>query len=520
MSSPDRTPIIVGVGDFRNKSLEIRDAIEPAELMITAVRRALEDTELTPSLQDELLGLTDSVCVVPPWTWAYPDLPGLLAKRLGVNASHMLLGEHGGNQPALLCDIAARRISSGETKAAIIVGGEALASLAACQKAGRMPPPNWTKPDPAAKSVSASDLSWNGQNVGTVHSVGLAIHVYPLYENGLRAHRGQTFEENLQESAELYAAFDKTATEHPSSWRYGQPPKNARDIGTVSVKNRMICTPYPLLMNAFNTVNLAAACILTSVEHAERLGIPRERWVYPLGGAGFHESEQFWERPNYYSSPALSMAIDGALDISGLTKDKIDYFDFYSCFPIVPKLACEHLGLPIVNSSKPITLLGGLTSFGGAGNNYSMHAIAAMTRELRGKKSRAGLVLANGGVLTHQHALCLSSQPRQDGRSYPSSNPLPDERHGVPIPPLEIQAQGPATVETYTVEFDRQGSPRMGHIVGRLTGNGHRFIANHGDESTLRKLADPSVEPIGRSGFVKRGVEGKNLFYFGSEAKL
>lgn len=128
MSSHDRTPIIVGVGDFRNKSLEVKDAIEPAELMITAVRRALEDTELTPGLQDELLGLTDSVCVVPPWTWAYPDLPGLLAERLGVNASHMLLGEHGGNQPALLCDIAARRISSGETKAAIIVGGEALAS--------------------------------------------------------------------------------------------------------------------------------------------------------------------------------------------------------------------------------------------------------------------------------------------------------------------------------------------------------------------------------------------------------
>ena len=27
----------------------------------------------------------------------------------------------------------------------------------------------------------------------------------------------------------------------------------------------------------------------------------------------------------------------------------------------------------MIGSSKPITLLGGLTSFGGAGNNYSMH---------------------------------------------------------------------------------------------------------------------------------------------------
>ena len=44
-----------------------------------------------------------------------------------------------------------------------------------------------------------------------------------------------------------------------------------------------------------------------------------------------------------------------------------------SCFPIVPKLACRHLDLPITSSPKPLTLLGGLTSFGGAGNNYSMH---------------------------------------------------------------------------------------------------------------------------------------------------
>ncbi len=42
----------------------------------------------------------------------------------------------------------------------------------------------------------------------------------------------------------------------------------------------------PLLMNAFNNVNLAAACILTSTEYAEELGIPKSQWIYPLGGAG------------------------------------------------------------------------------------------------------------------------------------------------------------------------------------------------------------------------------------------
>lgn len=80
-----------------------------------------------------------------------------------------------------------------------------------------------------------------------------------------------------------------------------------------------------------------------------------------------------WERPNFYSSPSISRSLDASIQVSGLTKDEIDLYDFYSCFPIVPKLASAHLGLPITKGSKPVTLLGGLTSFGGAGNSYSMH---------------------------------------------------------------------------------------------------------------------------------------------------
>jgi hypothetical protein len=44
-------------------------------------------------------------------------------------------------------------------------------------------------------------------------------------------------------------------------------------------------------MNAFNTINLAGACILTSTENARELGIPSDRWIYALGGAGTKDSE-------------------------------------------------------------------------------------------------------------------------------------------------------------------------------------------------------------------------------------
>jgi hypothetical protein len=43
-------------------------------------------------------------------------------------------------------------------------------------------------------------------------------------------------------------------------------------------------------MNAFNTVNLAGACLLVDTEFARELGIPEDRWIYPLGGAGTQDS--------------------------------------------------------------------------------------------------------------------------------------------------------------------------------------------------------------------------------------
>lgn len=83
-------------------------------------------------------------------------------------------------------------------------------------------------------------------------------------------------------------------------------------------------------MNAFNTVNLAAAVILTSVHTARRLGVPEDKWVYALGGAGAKEKESFWQRPTFYHSEAISIALDDCLTCSGLKINDIDALDLYS----------------------------------------------------------------------------------------------------------------------------------------------------------------------------------------------
>lgn len=58
------------------------------------------------------------------------------------------------------------------------------------------------------------------------------------------------------------------------------------------------------------------------------------------------------------------------------------------------------------------------------------------------------------------------------------------------------------------------------HIVGRLDKNGHRFVANHGDEATLKTLVDLGLEPIRLRRVVRKGKDRRNLFYIKADTKL
>lgn len=80
-------------------------------------------------------------------------------------------------------------------------------------------------------------------------------------------------------------------------------------------------------------------------------------------------------------------------------------------------------------------------------------------------------------------------------------------------------------VQTYTVEFSRDGKPETAFIVGRLKTNGHRFVANHGDQRTLQQLSSPVEEHVGSPGLVSvnRNTKGEpecNVFFLRPKAAL
>lgn len=71
-----------------------------------------------------------------------------------------------------------------------------------------------------------------------------------------------------------------------------------------------------------------------------------------------------------------------------------------------------------------------------------------MTRRLRGGSGRNGLILANGGVLSYQHAICISSSPRK-GMAYPDIE-TSECTEPEPTPPFVYEAEGPAMIEVST----------------------------------------------------------------------
>lgn len=71
-------------------------------------------------------------------------------------------------------------------------------------------------------------------------------------------------------------------------------------------------------------------------------------------------------------------------------------------------------------------------------------ALTEMVRELRKGNGERGLVLANGGMVTYQYVVCLSSKAPYG--PYPSRNPLPDLLEG-PAPQVDERAEGEAVIE-------------------------------------------------------------------------
>ncbi|OBG02572.1 acetyl-CoA acetyltransferase [Mycolicibacter sinensis] len=499
------TPIIIGVGQAAER---IDDAdyegLSPIDLAVKAARVALLDTGIDgPALTAaiDIVACTrqfeDSTPGAPAPLGKSTKYPLSVANRLGANPKRAILEVAGGQSPQQLATEFAREIHSGGANMVLLAGAEAISTIRHLAKGDSRPD---FSDDPADPYCVFEDRGFGLFGLTTMeqaaHDLTTAPAQYSLLENARRAARAQGRENYLASMGALFAPFTKVAAKNQFS--ASSEEYDAEELVTVTERNRMIAEPYPRFLVARDQVNQGAAVLLASVGVAQKLGIDERKWVFLHGQADLRERSLF-DRQDLGSAPSAVTAVRHALDVAGLDIDEIQFFDFYSCFPIAVSNITDTLGLS-ADDPRGLTLTGGLPFFGGAGNNYSMHAIAEAVDRVRSRPGSFALVSANGGAMSKTSVGIYSTEPTELRPD--DSTQLQRQVDALDGPEHVEHPSGWATVETYTIVYGR-GGEKTGIVIGRLEDGGGRFLAQvaPGDED-LMYLLENADNPVGKRIYV------------------
>lgn len=504
-----RIPVLVGCGQVTQRESDPKVALAAIDLTAAAARKASEDS----GAGQKLLAALDTLVVLrsfsdTSWRFRSPfggpkNPPKSLANRLGAaNVRRLVYTHAGGNMPQWSVNRLFEMVTRGEVEAALICGGEALATQKAAERAKLQL--DWNEDAGGTfEEWGVATRGWN--NVEDRHRMAGAIFAYPLFETGIRGHLKRSIPEHMSQIGKLFSHFADVAAKNPLADR--RQGYTAEQIATVSADNPYIGFPYTKLMNSNAYIDQSAAIILTSIAKARALGIPESKWVHLHGCADAYDHWYISDRKNFHSSPAMRTVARETFEMAETTLDKITSIDLYSCFPSAVEIACQENGLSL-DDPRGLTVTGGLPYFGGPGNNYVTHSIAEMMNRVRASPGSKGLVTANGNYVTKQSAGLYSTEaPKKPFK--PKDPAIYQAAINADKGPSVVEAaSGCGTIETYTVIHDRKG-PSYAILFAR-TPEGRRFIANTPDDASL--LADMTFRDyLGVSGAVTTS-NGLNIF--------
>ena len=485
-----RTPVIIGIGQVSER---IGDpgyaARSPMDLAGAALAEAIEDAGGSADLPAAI----DTIAAIRQFEISTPmarapfgkadNPPRAIAKRVGAKPERAILEVVGGQGPQKLVGELASEIHSGRSKVAAIVGAEAISTMMALSSGDTAP--NWS--ETSSGTLEDRGYGMKGALDATLiaHGVTGAIPAYALLENARRRSLGHSREEHRRSMAELFAPFTDIAAGNPHA--ASPERRTAQELAQPSQRNRIVADPYTKGLVARDKVNQGAALLLASIETARALGLPEERWVH-IHAATDAKEASVMQRANLAEAPSALASARAALEIAQLSTERIDAFDIYSCFPIAVANLIEGLSIE-PDDPRGLTLTGGLPYFGGAGNNYSAHAIAEAVMRCRAAPGSHALVVANGGFMSKYATGIYSTRPADWSRERVRTL---DDQPGVVA--VRDAYDGAARIESYTVQYGR-GGPR-GTVIAR-TQDDERIAAIPADERALSMLENE--EPFGRT---------------------
>lgn len=470
---PDATPVVVGAATVVHRPGEGHEPCSATDLMVAAAREALAG-----STRGAVLGSRVGEVLVPHGTWPEPDPGRAVAAAVGSPRARSVRTELGVLQMSLLSRAAAA-VADGRVEVAVVAGGEARWSQIAASRAGSPAPaapaeaggaPDETV-EPAEMIISPVEIERN---------LTTAAHQYAIIESAVRHARGRSVDEHRAALGELWSAFARVAAGYDGAWDHRGLA--ADEIVTVTAANRLIAAPYPKWLVSQWNVDQAAALVLTTAGLARELGVPEDRWVFPLAFAESNLVVPLPERAELHRWPAFGVCARAAFDAAGVSPLEVGPVDLYSCFPAAVEVQLEESLLdvdPVVRPEPP-TLTGGMTFGGGPFNNYVLQGAAAMVERIRrSEPGTVGLTSAVSGLLTKPAvALWSAAAPER------------------PFAALDVSADAAGATARRPVDPDLVGDARIVGCTAVPEGEGLVAIAVVEAAAGVRGVAlcqDPAV---------------------------
>ena len=363
--------------------------------MVDAVRAAVEDCDGagpggTAPAGRRLLSRIQSLRVANPLSWHYEN-PGLLvAEALGIEPAQLMVTTTGGNNPQSLVNATALAIGRGELDVAVLVGADCVYTRAATRRHADRPLLPWTVQPPTPSGPRCSGTTGAGTtDAEEERGLDLPIHVFPLFENALRAEAGRV--PRRPPGPDRGAVVPVLGGGGVQPLRLAGQARTAEEI--TEVVRGQPDDRLPLHQAAHGQHAGGPRCGPHGVLGGRGPGRRDRRG--PLGlppGRGRRRRPLVPLPPRSTSTPrpAIRLAGSSALALAGTDVDEVAHLDLYSCFPSAVQIAAEELGLPDDDPARPLTVTGGLTFAGGPGNNYGTHAVASMVGGPAGRSRGRG----------------------------------------------------------------------------------------------------------------------------------
>ncbi len=403
--TPDRTPVLAGIGVATQREDDPARAVDPLGLMMQSVHAAVADSSaaLLPRIGRIL---------VPKGRWSYTDPARAIARAIGAPRAVTVLATVGVLQQSLIAD-ACRAIADGEAEAVLVAGADAGFRILRARIAGEQLPKAARDEADAPPDVLLAPKEEVFHAAEVSAGVRMPAVLYAILESAFRAHRGTRVDEQRDRVAALYSRFSEIAADNPAAWT--RRPLAAAAIRDPSERNPMQAFPYTKLLCSSWNVDQAAALLFCSRSLAQAAGLPRERLIYPWASTESNHMVPVCARAELHTCPGARIAGRAALDAFGLDAADIDLLELYSCFPIAVQAYAAELGIDL---DRDLTVTGGMSFAGGPFNNYVLQSTARMASLLRQAprdRVRTGLVTSVSGILTKQGFGLWSAAPPPTG---------------------------------------------------------------------------------------------------------